>query len=174
MKIIYLSGNSLNNKIWINKVKTEFGVFSEGDILFYDHWENGGKWISLEKENKKLKELVKGQSNYNIFAKSIGTILTLKGIDDGYLKPKKIVFCGVPYQAGLKENLPINEYLKTLTIPVIFIQNEFDPAGSYEDLEEILRNNPPKNYQLVKIPNNSTHDYEDYESLKKITKKFFK
>lgn len=38
MHIIYLAGNSSNNKTWIEKVKSRFDSFSTGDILYYDHW----------------------------------------------------------------------------------------------------------------------------------------
>lgn len=173
MKIIYLPGNSVDNKIWIEKVKINFEIFSEGKILNYDHWQNGKKWIEINRENEKLKELVKSESNYNVFAKSIGTILALKGIGENYFKPQKAIFCGFPYSAGMRAGIEINMCLKSLTIPVIFIQNEFDPVGSYEELEIILKNNPPRNYQLIKIANNSTHDYENYEELTKIASSFY-
>ncbi|MFA6007354.1 MAG: alpha/beta family hydrolase [Candidatus Shapirobacteria bacterium] len=174
MKIIYLSGNSFSNKNWIEKIKENFDNFSEGEILNYDHWQNGNKWIDLKKETEKLRELVKDKKDYNIFAKSIGTILTLKGIEMGFLKAKKIMFCGFPYQAGVKEGLEMREILRKLTIPVIFIQNEFDPVGSFKEVEKILRNNSPKNYQLVKVLKNTTHDYENYEGLESIARDFFK
>jgi pimeloyl-ACP methyl ester carboxylesterase len=174
MEIIYLSGNSLDNKNWIEKVKENFDDFSEGEILNYDHWQSGEKWINLKKEAEKLKDLVINKSDYYVFAKSIGTILTLKGINENFLKPKKMIFCGFPYSAGLREGLEMKSILKNLIIPVIFIHNEFDPVGSFEEVAKILKNNPPKNYQLIKIPNNSTHDYENYEELKEIAKNFFR
>lgn len=174
MKIIYLSGNSLDNKVWIKEIKKNFDDFSEGEILDYDHWQNGNKWIDLKKETEKLKELVKDKKDYNIFAKSIGTILTLKGISENFLKPKKMIFCGFPYQAGVREGLEMREILKDLAIPVTFIHNEFDPVGSFEEVVKILNNNPPKNYQLVKVLKNSTHNYENYEGLENIARDFFR
>jgi hypothetical protein len=173
VEIIYLPGNSLDNKIWIEKVKNNFEIFSDGKILDYDHWQNGKKWIDINRENEKLEELVKNENYYNVFAKSIGTILTLKGIRENYFKPEKIIFCGFPYSVGERENLQIDECLKLLTIPVIFIQNEFDPMGNFEELEKILINSPPKHYQLIKILNNFTHDYENYEELTKIAGGFY-
>lgn len=160
MNIIYLAGNSLNNKNWIKRVKMEFDKFSEGEILNYDHWESGEKWINLENESLKLTELVKNKKDYYIFAKSIGSVLALKGIYEGYLKPIKMVICGHPYRAITNKN-----YLRSLKIPTIFIQNEFDPVFSYGELEEVLKENKLTDYQLIKNPDNDTHDYEDLEKL---------
>jgi len=169
MKIIYLAGNSLNNKSWIERVKTEFDKFSEGEILNYDHWISGEKSINLENESKKLEELVKDKNDYYVFAKSIGSVLALKGIYEGYFKPTKMVICGHPFRA-----LPNNDYLTSLKIPTTFIQNEFDPVFGFEELEIILKKNDPTNYQLIKNSNNDTHDYENMEKLAEITKEFFK
>lgn len=174
MEIIYLPGNSVDNKSWIEEIKTNFDSISSGKILYYDHWQSREKWINIDRENEKLKELVKGENDYNVFAKSIGTILTLKGMDENYFKPKKAIFCGFPYSAGERAGIKINECLKSLTIPVIFIQNEFDPVGGFKELTEILMNNSPANYRLIKIANNSTHNYENYDELVTITKEFFK
>lgn len=166
MKIIYLPGNSIDNKKWIRKVKEEFG--EEGKILYYDHWQSGEKWIDLERESEKLKEMVRDEKDYIVFAKSIGTILCLKGIEENYLKPKRVVFCGFPYSAGIREGLDMEKCLRSLEIPVLFIQNEFDPVGGFSEVEKILKKNSPKNYQLIKIANNSSHDYENYEEMKKL------
>jgi len=169
MHIIYLAGNSLNNKTWIEKVKSEFDSFSSGDILYYDHWPTGEKWINLQKESEKLMELVKDKKDYFVFAKSIGSILALKCIYKKIINPKKMIICGHPYRA-----LPNDDYLKSLKIPTIFIQNEFDPVSSFTELKKTLAENSPAGYRLIKNKGNSTHDYEDFESLASITKEFFK
>lgn len=172
MHIIYLAGNSLNNKTWIEEVKSKFDSFSEGEILYYDHWQTGEKWINLEKESEKLKELVKDKTDNFIFAKSMGSILALKNIFEGKLNPKKMVICGLPYRTGKEEFKEIDECLKTLRVPTTFIQNEFDPVYSFDELTEILRKNPPIDYQLVNNPNNNTHDYEDFNQLTETTSIF--
>jgi len=68
---------------------------------------------------------------------------------------------------------PINDYLKSLSVPTMFIQNESDPLFSFADLEKVLQENCPVDYHLVKNPENSTHDYEGYEKLTKLTKIYF-
>jgi len=173
MNIVYLAGNSLNNKTWIEKVKSEFSSFSTGEILNYTHWTSGGKFIDFNTEENKLSELIKDQNDYYIFAKSVGSILTLKSIFDKKIYPKKVILCGHPYLLAKKLNFPINDYLKSLTIPTMFIQNEFDPLYSYSQLEQTLKENSPTDYKLIKNPNNDTHDYENYPSLTNLVKGFF-
>lgn len=173
MHIIYLAGNSLNNKAWIEKIKSNFDSFSTGDILYYDHWKTGEKWINIHEESEKLTELVKDKKDYVVFTKSIGSVLALKNIFEKTLNPKKLIICGHPYRIAKQENLPIDEYLKKLTVPTMFIQNEFDPVYSFKELKETLEKNNPTNYQLVKNMGNGSHDYDNYENLALITREFF-
>jgi len=127
----------------------------------------------LEKESEKLAKLVKNKKGYFVFAKSIGSILALKNIFEKTLNPKKLIICGHPYEMAKQDNLPVDEYLKTLVIPTVFIQNEFDPVYSFTELEKVLTECSPADYQLMKIPNNETHDYEDLAELAVTVKKFF-
>jgi len=173
MHIIYLAGNSLNNKTWIEKVKSKFNLFSTGDILYYDHWKTGDKWINLEAESIKLTNLVNNKKDYNVFAKSIGSVLALKNIFEQKFSPLKAIFCGLPYRMTQESDIPINQYLKALSVPVIFIQNEFDPVYSFAELEKVLQAANSSNYQFIKIPNNNTHDYENFEQLTNLAEDFF-
>lgn len=173
MHIIYLAGNNPSNKAWIEKVKSEFDSFSTGDILYYDHWQSGEKWINLEKESEKLTELVKDKTDYFVFSKSIGSVLALKNIFEKTLNPQKMIICGHPYQAAKQKNIAIDRYLKSLSVPTMFIQNESDPAYSFGELEKTLKENSPTDYHLIKNSANNTHDYEDYEQLTKLAKIYF-
>ena len=174
MHIIYLAGNSFSNKTWIEEVKSKFDSFSTGEILYYDHWQNGEKWINLRKESEKLVNFVKDKNDYSIFSKSIGSILALKNIYEKKLFPQKMIICGFPYRAGKRDFPEIDNCLRTLKIPTMFIQNEFDPVYSYEELKQILENNPPVSYQLINNIGNKTHEYLDYENLSKIAMQFLK
>lgn len=173
MHIIYLAGNSLNNKTWIEEVRAKFDSFSNGEILYYDHWQSGEKWINLQKESGKLEGLVKDKKDYFVFAKSIGSVLALKNIFEGTLNPRKMVICGLPYRVGKEEFKEIDECLKTLEVPTKFIQNEFDPVYSHAELKNVLDNNSIADYQLINNLGNNTHDYLDYENLSKIVIEFF-
>ena len=173
MHIIYLSGGSVRNKIWIETVKLNFDIFSDGKILYYSHWETGDKNLNFEVETKKLVELVKGKDEYFLFAKSIGSILALKSIYEKIISPRKMVICGHPYNLAKELGFPIDNYLRSLSVPVTFIQNELDPLFSYTDLEKVLKESSPADYRLVRNLDNHTHDYEDYDALTKLTKDFF-
>lgn len=167
MYIIYLGGGSVRNKDWIEKVKSEFDKFSDGQILYYSHWQTGDKNLDFEIESQKLAELVKGKDEYFVFAKSIGSVLVLKSVYEKIINPKKIVICGHPF------NLSDKKYLKDLPVPTMFIQNEFDPLFSFVDLKKVLQENNPFDYHLIKNLDNNTHDYEDYEKLTKLVKIYF-
>lgn len=174
MRVIYLAGNSLGNKAWIEKVKSEFDTFSSGAILYYNHWVSGEKFIHFEAESQKLAELVKDKKNYFVFAKSVGTILALKTIYEGKFKPKKAIFCGLPYRLAGEVGIPLDKYLTSLEVPTTFVQNESDPVYSFGELKKVLVSTKPSNYQLILNPNNNTHDYEDYNQLINLANNFFK
>jgi len=173
MHIIYLSGGSVRNRDWIEKVKENFDSFSTGDILYYNHWQTGDKNLNFEAETNKLITLTKDKKEYCIFAKSIGSILVLKNIFEKNISPKKVIICGHPYNLAKELRFPIDDYLKSISISVIFIQNESDPMFSYLELEKVLKSNKVQNYTLIKNPSIDTHDYEDFEKLTEITKDFF-
>lgn len=173
MHIIYLTGGSIRNKVWIEEIKSEFDKFSDGQILYYSHWETGEKNLNFEVETKKLSELVAGKDEYFVFAKSIGSVLALKSIYEKIISPKKMVICGHPYNLAKELGFPINDYLKSLTVPTIFVQNEFDPLFSFNNLETVLKEGGSVDYHLIKNSSNNTHDYEDLEKLSKLTKDFF-
>ena len=165
MRIIYLAGNHPSNKTWIKKIKSKFDLFSTGTTLYYDHWTSKNKFINFDAESNKLTKLIKNKTNYYVFAKSVGTILALKTIYEKTFNPQKAIFCGYPYLLTKRLNLPINNYLKSLSIPTTFIQNESDPACNHSKLQKTLKKYSPTNYQLIKNPDNNTHDYKDYKKL---------
>ncbi|MFA6518883.1 MAG: hypothetical protein WCV93_04535 [Candidatus Shapirobacteria bacterium] len=173
MHIIYLSGGSLRNKTWIETIKSNFDTFSDGQILYYDHWQTGEKNLNFEIESQKLAELVKDKDEYFVFAKSIGSILALKSIYEKTINPKRMIICGHPYNLTKELGFPVNDYLKYLAVPTMFIQNEFDLLFNYVDLEKVLKENSPVDYQLIKNPDNNTHDYEDFEQLAELSKIYF-
>jgi len=171
MCVIYLAGGHRHNKDWIERIKKRFDNFSNGQILYYDHWKSGKKMIDWKKELKKLTELIEDKEDYFVFAKSMGTVLSLKAINDGVFSPKKAIFCGLPY--GLSKKKGAEKVLAELSVPTIFVQNEFDPVCGYEKLKQILEKNEPEDYRLVKNRGNHTHGYEDYEQLTSLAKEFF-
>ena len=163
MHIIYLPGNSAGNKAWIEKVKVEFDPFSTGEILYYDHWTSGQKWLNLTAESAKLAAMVEGQKEYYVFAKSAGTGLALKNILEKKFNPLKAIFCGFPTVRYLAYPLP----------PTVFVQNEFDPVCPFAELEKALQEVAPADYRLIKIPGLHAHDYDNFSQLATLAKDFF-
>lgn len=62
---------------------------------------------------------------------------------------------------------------KNSKIPTTFIQNEFDPVYGFDELAEVLTNNSPDDYHLIKNTGNNTHDYQDFDSLIEQVKIYF-
>ena len=54
MHIIYLAGNSLNNKTWIEKVKANFDSFS----MIAGHGHNPRKFVSFNDEHSQVRKSV--------------------------------------------------------------------------------------------------------------------
>jgi len=165
MDILMLSGNSLNNKGWIEQVAEYLKPYcGEIRIQNYKHWETGEKMINIDYEFGELSKTVQGMDEYVIFAKSAGTILAAKGIAAGILKPTKNVFCGFPLGMARSSNLSIEKWLEKISVPTIFIHNSHDVVLSYHDLELFLE--PLKfSYKTIETPG-ETHDYMDFELIK--------
>lgn len=161
-----LSGNSINNKTWIKKVETEAAdLFEETKIPDYDHWSSGKELIDFDLERKKLPSLVEGWGDYLVFAKSVGTLLTLAGTADGALQPRAALFCGFPKSFSDRVGFAgVNTAWSKVNYPVTILQNELDPAGSYEEMDRYVKG-IGKDIEVVKTQGD-THDYEDYADIK--------
>lgn len=137
MKLFLLGGNSKSNKDWIREVHANLKThYDEAEILYYDHWEmEDNDEIDLDLEMAKLVELVKDCDEYMIFAKSAGTLVTLKAIHQKKLNPRKIIFVGLPVNWGKEKGYEFEEWLKSLTHPATFIQKKSDPQMSFMELK---------------------------------------
>lgn len=167
MKLLLLSGNSKSNEVWIKEVADKFANrFDEIKIASYEHWQTGQELINFEKERLKLKELVGGWNEYLIFAKSVGTLLTLAGIKDGILKPKGVLMCGIPRSFADRVHFEeVDKCWQDVSCPITVLQNDQDPVGGYDSVKEYLQKYYP-NASLVKTVGN-THDYLDLELMKR-------
>ncbi len=172
MNLILLGGNSLQNKTWIKEVEMVFKPdFDSTRIQYYDHWQTGEKVIGFDKELEKMVSSLAGQKDYVIFAKSIGTFLTLKAVHRKLINPKKCIFVGTPVLWSRAHNFGADEWLEGYSIPTLFVQKTLDPVMHFADLKTLLEQLAVKNYRLVEIPGES-HDYESIDQLKGLTLKF--
>lgn len=165
MDLIIFPGNSISNRAWAEEVASEVrGTFEIVRVVYYNHWETGEKTIDFDIEDQELIKITQGLDEYVIFAKSAGTILSLRGIAEGVLKPVKNVFCGFPLKFGRSLNQNVDEWLPKLEIPTVVIQNTEDPVMTYKEMSEYMESVNP-NIKTIETGGN-THDYEDYEVIK--------
>ena len=95
MNLILLAGNSVSNKKWIEEVAEAMKPnFKKIIVHYYKHWETGDELIDMNGELSRLMNTVSGLDSWSIFAKSAGTLLTLKGVKEGKIQPVKCVFAG--------------------------------------------------------------------------------
>lgn len=172
MDLILLPGNSIENKEWIEDVECAVSSdFNTTHVQYYDHWEKGGKVIDLDVETGKLTKMTDSLGEYVIFAKSAGVILALKGIAEGKINPAKCIFAGTAVPFALRLGFDIKKWLGSCSVQSLFIQKEFDPAISFEDLTALLKTSGVKNYEVLKV-SGSDHYYGDIVFLKKTVVNF--
>jgi hypothetical protein len=128
--------------------------------------------IDLEVEVKRLKEEAEALSeDYLIFAKSAGTVATVKAISEGKVKPTKCVFVGSPWGDFANKEGEFNTALSKFSVPTLFIQQTEDMFFKYAELEKTLKENSLSDYELIEIPGNN-HAYDNYDEIKKWMKEF--
>ena len=177
MQLILMSGNSLRNRDWIFLVESALKpLFEQTYVTIYDHWAKAQPMADIDLEADKLAKLARGlASEYAIFAKSIGSVITLKDIAESRITPSRLIITGLPLNLIEEIGLPIQDWLKKLSVPTIIIQNSDDPAGSYSRIVDMTAAADKQNVlKLVEIPGNNTHDYNDLESLKSLVRDFIK
>lgn len=164
MNLLIFSGNSLRNRDYAFKIEANLkDLFGSTHIQDYQHWATGQEWIDLPHELETLKA-TKPSGKYGVFAKSIGTVLTVQAIQQGIIAPKFLLLCGIPLGYIVKDFPEFGKILASYNIPTVIIQNDEDPVGSSKEVHEYL-NNYPKNHAFT-TTKGTTHGYEDYELLR--------
>lgn len=172
MNLLLFGGNSQRNKQWIDEVRDKLSVdFDKCLVHNYDHWQNNEEFISFDKELAKLPAEVKELGEYVVFAKSVGSVLTLKAISGGNLKPAKCVFVGLPIKLAEEDNIELTELLKNNPVPTLFIQNTNDPLAGYSKMEAYIKAAGPKRFAAVELPGD-THSYDDLDGLRTLVRAF--
>jgi len=175
MNLVLLAGNSYRNKEWIYRVKEVLSpLFDKSFVLEYAHWQSGEEEINLDNEILTLSNKLINDSNYSIFAKSVGSIVALKGINDGVLKPIKIIIAGLPLFSIMESGTPFGKWLENSDVPLLIIQNTSDPLGSYLDVKKyFLELNIKSKYKIIELPGDD-HSYNDLPKLKELVAEFIK
>lgn len=168
--VLILGGNSKKNIAWIKRITKTFNKDYIVSELYYDHWNNNIE-IDFDIELNKLKKLHNEVKDYYIIAKSIGSIISLMGIEQNIIKPKKTVILGFPIELIKKTNFNIKPLIESAIkeTEILVIQQKYDPIGRYEDVVKEL----PKNIKVVEIPGHY-HVYSNMKVIKPIIDNFFK
>lgn len=172
MNLIILPGNSKEyNEDWLNDWATELeNMFDSVTKHVFEHWKTGGEMIDYDVEVKKLVEETKNiGEEYVIFAKSAGTITTVKAVTEEKISPQKCVFTGSPW-SHLAKDIGGEKNISKYKIPTLFIQQTDDMFYKYAELEKLLEDHELGEYELVEIPG-SNHAY-DNEEIKQMISDF--
>ncbi|MFZ2193521.1 MAG: hypothetical protein WAV31_04735 [Candidatus Moraniibacteriota bacterium] len=166
MKLIILPGNGQANKEWADDAGQAFlDIFEDQYEQYYSHWDTGEEIINLDIELKKLKENIGNEKEYIVFAKSAGSLLSIYGVFDGDVKPKRCIFVGLPISWAKENNFPLEIWLEKYDILTVIIQNSNDPYTPFEEVQEMIQRLDKKNIKVIEILGNN-HKYDDFELIK--------
>lgn len=174
MELILLSGNSKKNEAWIMEVEKNLkDLFDSTYVQHYKHWKKNNPIIDLNFELTVLSDYLKDKKDYIIFAKSIGSVLTMRAITEKKINPKACMFTGVPVLWCKENNIPIDKWITNYSTPTYFIQNSSDPVIGANDFRKKLDEYNVKNYKFIELPGD-THEYTDFEKVKELVKELVK
>lgn len=167
--LIILGGNSKNNISWVKRITKIFSNDYKTHGFYYEHW-NNDKEINFDIELDKLKRIHNDINDYFIVAKSIGSIVTLMGIEKHIIKPKKIVIMGFPLELIKSTNFNIDSLIDSAIkeTKILVIEQKHDPLGSYEEVYKSL----PKHIKVIEISGHY-HVYNNMNVIKPIIDSFF-
>ena len=173
-KLIIFPGNSPRNKEWGSGVAEHFGPkFDAVYAQEYDHWTSGEAFIDFDAEMEKLRMSVAedpADTRYYLFAKSIGTILSLMAIQQGIIAPQKGVFFGMPLKIVDEPGTFDWSALSSFAVPALAFHNEHDRTADYAFTAAKLAELNP-GITLVTTPGD-THNYTEFTSYESKIKDF--
>ena len=172
MNLILLPGNT--DKTWIKEIQRNISpLFKSSFLVEYAHHHKGETIINFEYELDSLNKLILDNklSDYIIFAKSAGTLLTVKGANEEILKPQKCIFLGLPINWAYKHKFDIDTWIQNYSIPTLFIQQTNDPYYSYKELQTYLHKHSVENFLMHEIEGNN-HYYSNLEEIKEQVKNY--
>lgn len=167
-KLIVFPGNSPRNKAWGECAAQHFGGWF--DAVYtpdYDHWATGESFINFDAELDKLRaNILKDEpdTQYYVFAKSIGTILTVIAVKRGIIAPQKCVFFGMPLKIVEEQETFGDDWsaLSSFTVPTLAFHSDRDPTADYAfTVAKLTELNPA--ITLITTPGD-THDYTEFVS----------
>lgn len=161
MNAYILPGNSPRHQQWEDELQQVLEAKGNRVVAQrYRHWQTGEQWADIDVELMEAEKHTTALAPYTIVAKSIGTAIALKGVAEKKLAPQKLVLLGVPL--ALAQEVGLKNWLASIVIPVMIIQNTHDPLGGFAEVSRYVGENPL--ITLIESPGD-THDYVDYERI---------
>jgi hypothetical protein len=161
MNILLLGGNSQRNQQWVHSVadfiRSDFGAVVVHD---YSHWGGKGDFVDFKLELARIAHEVENLGDFIVFAKSVGSVLTLMLIADGAIRPKACTFAGLPVKLAEEENIDLPDLLANNHVSTTFLQNSNDPLASFDHLKDYLAASKLKDYKVVEQPGDD-HSYDN-------------
>jgi hypothetical protein len=166
--LLVLGGGSARNEAWGSACVEAFkGDYDLTFFIHYDHWATGEKNVIIEAELEKVKATVEGagEGEWYVYAKSIGSILTMMATARGIFTPKKCVFFGMPFSV-VAESVLNNDFsiVSAFAVPTLAYHNDNDKTATYQVTKDIL-DAYATTTTLITLPGD-THDYLDFEDYK--------
>jgi hypothetical protein len=169
MNLLLLAGNSLRNKEWIHEVERQLSKHFDATLVHhYRHWQTEEDFIDFDNELTTVSREATNFQPYSIFAKSVGSILSIQGIAGGEFQSQALLITGLPLRVIQEKAIPVGEWLRQVTIPVLIVQNQHDPLGSYEEVSAFISTIGNDKISVVMLPGN-THDYDDFNKLSELS-----
>jgi len=165
VNLLLLGGMSPHNKPWIYEVEQALApLFRHTLVHEYAHWSDPKKPMDINHEVAAVSEKLDHFGRYVIFAKSAGTLVTLKGMAVQALHPSGCLFAGLPLSLIREEHADASALMRFNDVPTIIVQHEADPVGSFAAVKSYLLETP-SNYRLIETPG-TTHDYREFDVFK--------
>ena len=165
MNLILLGGNSIENKKWTRDMDQLLKpLFENTKTINYEHWQTDGYLINVDKEKEKLVKTANNFGRYIIFAKSAGSLVTLKAIFENKISPVKCIFVGLPIKWAKKNNFDIDIWLKNYSIPTTILQHTNDPLASSHEVQDYIKQKNVTKTELRELPGD-THDYHEFDLI---------
>lgn len=158
--LLLLPGNSPRHAKWVDSLKQALASnFDTITAQHYRHWKIGEQWANVDDEITAAHKATQGLDSYTIIGKSIGTVIAVQATTQGLLAPQKLVLLGIPIHGGA-EIAAFRNWLKSLMIPTVIIQNTHDPLGSFQEVMQAF-SGISSQITFIETPG-TTHDYLDF------------
>lgn len=137
---LLLPGHSLKNKQELLDIQN---FLEENDLETtaheWLHWQDEEVGFDIETELDLITSEIKGRDNVGIIAKSIGTVVAMRLLEIMERPPEYLLLMGLPIKdADESKKALYQQALKDFPNPIFIVQNEQDPLGSMQEVQEML------------------------------------